>query len=227
MLVCLISDTHIFQRNLEIPECDLLLHSGDFTLNGGLTQTEKFAIWFAEQPARYKVVIPGNHDYLAEREPDRVRAIIENDNTRLLIGESTEVLGLKIYGSPWTPWFMNWAYNFNKNDDGTQAQAHWDKIPDDTDILLTHGPPYKKHDRVNQPRHGEDPHVGCKQLLDRVLQVKPILSLFGHIHEGYGTSSNRDTYFCNASMWKHWERPGKHLQEPVLISIDNGLVTRR
>lgn len=85
---------------------------------------------------------------------------------------------LRFYGSSWQPWFYDWAFNLQR---GTEIRAKWEQIPIDTDVLITHGPPYGFGDRITR---GE--HVGCLDLLDAVVKIQPRLHIFGHIHEGYG-----------------------------------------
>jgi Icc-related predicted phosphoesterase len=102
------------------------------------------------------------------------------------------VLGLKIYGSPITPRFYNWAFMADR---GNDIAGWWAAIPDDTDILVTHGPPHGIGDLVRGR------HTGCLELLKRVHEVKPTLHVFGHIHEGYGIyqSEEMETIFANAA----------------------------
>lgn len=183
-----ISDTHNRHSEITVPECDLLLHAGDFTLSGSSTEVERFARWFDTRPAIEHVAIPGNHDWYCERESEAAQKLFSDLGSHLLIDQTVEVLGLKIFGSPWSPWFHSWAFNFPKIDPNhSYAREHWAQIPDDTDIILTHGPPYQIVDKVDRPmRSGEDPHKGCPALLDRIKQIKPKLVVVGHIHEGFG-----------------------------------------
>jgi Icc-related predicted phosphoesterase len=199
MKVVCISDTHNKHEQIEIPECDLLLHTGDFSSRGYKHEFQNFVKWLDKQPAKHKVFISGNHDYICQKEREFVAEFVADYDVHYLLDSSVEIEGLKIYGSPWQPWFHNWAFNFNKNDHA-QAISTWAKIPDDTDVLLTHGPPYKVLDRVARVMHaGEDPNVGCKFLLGRVMEVKPKLHVFGHIHEAYGQLEHNGTLFINAA----------------------------
>lgn len=108
--------------------------------------------------------------------------------------EDTEICiyGLKIYGTPWQPKFGNGAFNLER---GEECLAKWDLIPDDVDILITHTPPLGHGDLVcNGIR------AGCVELLSTVQKrVKPKYHIFGHIHEGYGISSDGKIIFINAS----------------------------
>ncbi len=216
MKVVCISDTHNRHEQIKIPDCDLLLHTGDFTVKGTETELENFANWIALQPAEHKVVIAGNHDFICQKNPKLVFAIFQKLGIEYLNNSSVTIDGVKIYGSPWQPWFHNWAFNFAKNDDGTQALACWNKIPDDVDIVMTHGPPYKILDKVNFPNFGEDPNVGCKFLLHRIMQIQPKIHMFGHIHEQYGTFDLNGTKFVNASTCDLRYKPNN---EPVVIEL--------
>src|SRR5690606_9104680 len=96
------------------------------------------------------------------------------------------------WGSPITPYFHNWAFNRKR---GAKIKAHWDLIPDDTDILITHGPPFGILDETVYSKR-----TGCEELLLRVYQVQPKYHIFGHIHEDYGMLAKRETTFVNASV---------------------------
>ena len=102
--------------------------------------------------------------------------------------------GVKIYGSPWQPEFFDWAFNLPRN--GEELKYTWNKIPDDTDILITHGPAYGYVDRVI----GEYQHLGCELLIERINEVQPMLHVCGHIHTGNGVVDNGVTTFINASV---------------------------
>lgn len=204
-----ISDTHNYHGNLIVPECDLLVHTGDMSGLGYLHEIKKFLEWFDKQPAKHKVLICGNHDFLFQKGPETIVEILEEfPDIHYLQDSSVEIEGYKIYGSPWQPWFHNWAFNAPQNDGGSFLKEKWSKIPDDTDILLTHGPPFKTLDEVAWPPGAR---AGCKELLERVMKLKPALHVFGHIHEQGGKQKTwyhddgSQTLFINASNsnYKH------------------------
>jgi Icc-related predicted phosphoesterase len=187
-IVC-VSDTHGIAPLPAIPPCDLLLHAGDVEAlhlhpHDGASQRryleQVFAPWLEAAPARHKVGIVGNHDFLGESEPDVLRAL----PWHYLCDESVEIEGLTIHGSPWTPPFYDWAFMLPEQD----LAEKWALVPARCDVLLTHGPPYGLGDRVSS-RHamGRDPHQGS-QSLRAAVEALPALRLhaFGHIHEGYG-----------------------------------------
>jgi len=101
---------------------------------------------------------------------------------------------VNVWGSPWQPEFMNWAYNLPRQ--GTELKEKWDMIPENTDILITHGPPHGYLDKL--PYIPEN--LGCELLRERVDVVKPKIHVFGHIHYGHGYVTNGDTHFINAAV---------------------------
>lgn len=189
LTIVLISDTHELHREVEVPPGDILIHAGDFTMNS--KSAEKlldFNEWLGELPHAYRVVIPGNHDSIVE-DASR-RSLITN--ATLLINESVEIMGLKFWGSPTTPLL---GEAFGVVSDTARAKLY-SRIPADTDILVTHGPPYGILDQTP----GSNRHEGCQQLFAAVQRVKPMLHVFGHVHGAYGTYGTNDTLFVNAAL---------------------------
>ena len=189
LTIVLISYTHELHREVEVPPGDILIHAGDFTMNS--KSAEKlldFNEWLGELPHAYRVIIPGNHDAVVE-DTSR-RALITN--ATLLVNEGVEIMGLKIWGSPITPLL---GESFGIVSDAARAKLY-SRIPADTDILVTHCPPYGILDQAP----GSDRHEGCHQLFAAVQKVKPMLHVFGHIHGAYGTESTNDTLFVNATL---------------------------
>lgn len=194
MKVVAISDTHGFHDKMvhPIPEADLLIHSGDFTTYGHSKEVKKFNAWLSSLPCRHKVVIAGNHDRCCEcRTPQAVQALLTN--ARYLQDSAVTIDGIKIYGSPYTPTFFDWAFMLDR---GPDLADKWQQIPDDTDILVTHGPPMGK---LDWSIYGKQ-HVGCEALRDRIEAVKPKFHVFGHIHYDHGYTRNADTEFFNACI---------------------------
>ena len=62
-----------------------------------------------------------------------------------------------------------------------------DPIPENTDILVTHGPPQGFHDEVDEAYSGPQ-NVGCPHLRRAIERIRPRLHVFGHIHEGHGVT---------------------------------------
>lgn len=203
--IVLISDSHGKHNQLDLPEGDLLLHAGDITGRGLGWQVREFMDWFGAQPHRYKVMIAGNHDFMAEQKPDEFLAMVP-PGVIYLNDSGVELEGIRIWGSPIQPWFHDWAFNRRR---GAEIAAHWAQIPADTDILVTHGPPFGILDRT---AHGE--RVGCEDLTLRLTQVRPRLHVFGHIHEAYGHVQRDDIHYVNASVL---DLQYQHTQAPVVL----------
>jgi len=196
--VCAISDTHGYHSRVTVPPCDVLVHAGDWT-RGRHSKPEYggFIEWLAKQPATHKILVPGNHDFVCEHESDWCIALASALNVHLLIHEPLKITfgnrTLPVFGSPWQPWFFDWA--FNVQDDDERALL-WRKIPDDTELLVTHSPPRGTLDFVDR---GE--HVGCAPLRDRIAALSQLkLHVFGHIHEGAGVLEGQHVSWNAASV---------------------------
>lgn len=198
-----ISDTHGLHRQLTIPDGDILIHAGDMTGHGQLEQVADFNAWLGTLPHRHKIVIAGNHDFCFEAEPVATAALLTN--CIYLFDEAITLVGLNFYGSPWQPWFFDWAFNLRR---GPEIRAKWDLIPGETDVLITHGPPLGQGDLTS---FGQQ--AGCADLLAVIGQRRPKLHIFGHIHEGYGVTHNQHTTFINASSCTLQYRP---VQRPIV-----------
>ena len=189
MRIIAISDTHGLHEALAIPEGDVLVHAGDVTSHGAVEELVAFNEFLGRLPHRYKLVIAGNHDWCFEQQPELCARLLTN--AIYLQDAAITIEGVKFYGSPWQPWFMDWAFNLPR---GPELARRWARIPEDTDILITHGPPLGFGDRV-----GGEERVGCEDLLRRVREVRPKLHLFGHIHEDGGLWAEGATTFVNVT----------------------------
>ena len=175
-----VSDIHL--KNVKTEEADLLLVAGDMTMMGTESQLEWYKDWLRSQPQKYKVWIAGNHDCGLESNPEKAYQIARDTDSIYLDDSEIELDGVRIWGSPVQPEFHNWAFNRQR---GHEINQHWKKIPENLDILLTHGPPFGHHDEV------ENEKVGCEELLNTIKNIllhPPRYHIFGHIHEGYGRS---------------------------------------
>jgi Icc-related predicted phosphoesterase len=190
MRIVAISDTHNMHHHTRIPDGDILIHAGDFTNQGTLEEVLGFERFFRALPHRHKIIIAGNHDFYFENFPEEAKKIMAEYT--YLLDQTVTVEGIKFYGSPWQPRFQNWAFNLDR---GTEIKAKWDLIPEDVDILITHGAPYGIGD---QTFLGEN--IGCEELLKAVQRIQPKFHIFGHIHEGYGTQMIDGTTFVNAAI---------------------------
>ncbi|EAY31437.1 metallophosphatase domain-containing protein [Microscilla marina] len=188
-IVC-ISDTHGKHSQIAVPEGDLLIHAGDLSARGRPKEIRRFNNWLATLPHRHKVVIAGNHDFLFEDEPHQAEALLTN--AIYLNDSGVTIEGVNIWGSPITPWFFDWAFNRAR---GADIRKHWDLIPENIDILVTHGPPKGV---LDQTAKGEE--VGCEELTEVIQDIRPRYHIFGHIHEARGRVEVNGTHYINASM---------------------------
>lgn len=194
--VC-VSDTHNRLDRIDFPPGDVLIHAGDLTGRGSLDEIERGIKELAKLDYRYKILIAGNHDFGFEQQPKAVQQILTKQGPDIiyLLDQAVTIEGIKIYGSPWQPWFHNWAFNVER---GQEIKKKWDLIPDDIDILITHGPPHGFRDLT-----AWGIHAGCEELLRVVRErVRPRYHIFGHIHEGYGAEKDpeHDITYVNASI---------------------------
>jgi Icc-related predicted phosphoesterase len=186
-----LSDTH-GKHNFDLPPGDVLLHAGDVSSRGLKSEIQRFLDWFSSLDYAYKIFIAGNHDFFFEEAPkEEIDAMIP-DNLIYLNDSGVEIEGIKIWGSPIQPWFHDWAFNRKR---GPEIQKHWDLIPTDSDIVITHGPAFGIHDRLVSGMP-----VGCEDLLPTLQRIAPKVHLCGHIHEAYGERQVGDTLFLNASI---------------------------
>jgi Icc-related predicted phosphoesterase len=210
MRLVLASDTHEQEEKVVVPDGDIFIHTGDATYHGAVDRIAKFANWLRGLPHKHKVFIAGNHDFCFEnRDRDVCVNLIRESGTIYLENEAIEIDGLKIYGSPCSAWYFDWAFNVRR---GADIAAVWAKIPDDTQVLLTHGPAYGMLDTT---KAGEK--VGDKDLLGRIDQLKQLrLFACGHIHEGYGTAERNGVKFVNASSCNRHYQP---INPPIVIDL--------
>jgi len=193
-----ISDTH--NQHLHIPPDwleggDVLVHAGDISGRGSLKEVEEFLAWFNELPYTHKIMIAGNHDFWFEKMSTfAVNEMLAEKypNITYLNDSGVEIDGVKFWGSPVQPWFYDWAFNRM----GTDICRHWDMIPLDTDVLITHGP---MKGILDMTLRGVS--TGCPYLLEKSAEMTNLkLFVCGHIHEAYGKFEFPDGgVFVNAS----------------------------
>jgi len=211
MKICIISDTHTKHKflnyDLKSIEADVIIHCGDMTGNGGIKAIEEFMEWFSNlDQFKYKICVAGNHDWLFERANLRAREAVP-ENVTYLEDEEIIIGDIKFYGTPVQKHFCNWAFNRSE----AKMAQHWVAIPDDTDVVITHSPPYGIMDYVNYE------HQGSPSLyMEIVKRIKPKIHCFGHIHEGYGVNVIDDINFINAS---NLDGQYQCVNEPIIIEI--------
>ena len=143
-LVC-ISDTHGY-HDFDIPQGDVLVHAGDLTMSGGMDEIRAAANWLRSLPHPEKIVIAGNHDFAFEAgSAESAEARAEMHGLTYLQDEEATVGGLRCWGTPWSPWFYDWAFNAQR---GPAIQRIWEQIPSGLDLLVVHGPPLGHGDRT-------------------------------------------------------------------------------
>lgn len=199
--ITLISDTHNQHEAINVGSGDLIIHAGDATSRGKDYEIQKFLMWYGKQDYECKIFVPGNHDFGFEQYPALYADMARQYGVELLNDSEFHYRGIKIWGSPVQPEFHNWAFNRTEETIG----RHWDMIPGDTDVLVTHGPPRGILDLTT----GYNP-AGCPLLLKRVRKVMPSLHVFGHIHEGRGMKHDGSTMFVNASSLDRRYEPYAH-----------------
>lgn len=224
MRITVISDTHTKHGLIpltDLPGGDLLIHAGDI-MNSGYNKNDilDFCTWFhsLEQYDK-KIFIAGNHDRMFENHPEGVEELLNiyfdidylQDEGYDLYDLDTDT-STKIYGSPWQPEFYSWAFNLPKN--GIELAGKWEAIPNNTDILITHGPAFGTLDTVaGRPWD----NLGCELLAERIEVIKPKIHVCGHIHSGYGYEFKNGTHFFNAAVL---DEQYEYTQKPMTFDWD-------
>ena len=226
MLIQHLSDIHDHFKDVIDVECDLLIFSGDWSYSGRAGETKNMIKWLEKHPAKEKVFIAGNHEFTLceqlyeyhkinnpehalylESKNNQIRDIIAkaSSNIHYLEDESITLFGYKIYGTPWSTNFPVGSHKWGFNKYGEeQEKSHMNSIPDDTEILITHEPPYGILDLANMYS------AGNTYLKSKIFTMKDlVLHCFGHIHkESYDYQNNSLLYdgkttFSNGSMLTH------------------------
>lgn len=222
MKLVVISDTHGKHEELlsPLPDGDVLIHAGDYSVYGKYDETKAFLEWFVNQPHQHKIIVYGNHEVgvcpLQEQKRGRMCEALINtsynmkvsteyhrtcdmiqtyaDSVKFLVDEALVIDGVKFWGSPWCGGsFMTmgrWGFYLRTDE---QRREKFALIPDDTHVLITHSPPLGTLDTAGEK------HLGCPELAARVTQVQPPVHIFGHIHNSYGVhfGQHTDSYNCS------------------------------
>ncbi|PZD78785.1 metallophosphatase domain-containing protein [Mesonia sp. K7] len=189
-LVC-IADTHSKEKELFIPHGDVLIHAGDYSHLGRKKETNHFFDWLIAQPHTYKIVVAGNHDYYLEKMYDDFSELNLPKNIHILHNKEIIIKGKRFYGSPNTNLGKSWAFGLTV----PEMENNWKKIPENTDVVITHMPPY---DVLDHTRYN---HIGCNYLRNVIKKIKPKYHIFGHAHENYGKVTLGETTFINATSF--------------------------
>ena len=213
--IVFISDTHNKHKHLTskgmgniLGSGDYLIHAGDCTSMGSKNEITQFLEWFSNTDFKHKIFIAGNHDFGFEQQTDIAQEYKDMGVIYLFDNEVT-IDGIKFYGSPWQPEFHNWAFNLSR---GEELAEKWEQIPNDVDILITHGPAYGILDYA--PIGGR---VGCEELYRKIVEVKPKIHVCGHIHDGYGQKTMGGIEFLNASVLNDRY---EYAHKPIVVEYD-------
>ena len=231
MRIVIISDTHNNDIFNELPDGDMLIHCGDSTQYGEKHEFEKFIFPFMScTKFDTKVFIAGNHDSIYQykeryigKKSEWIKNVLSEENlsqSDLIYLEDTSFIftssefsrPIKIYGSPYVPRYGLWSYMIDRN--SYELLKKWEEIPNDTDILITHGPPHSILDEVE--RMGYTKNTGCELLYTRVFEINPILHCFGHIHDQHGYEKVKETTFINASIC---DGENNNIYHPIVIDL--------
>lgn len=212
-----ISDTHNRHNELEIPPCDFLIHCGDFTMSGKEHEVLDFLSWLDSlDHVKNKVFVAGNHELTLDPEHSRsdinlyseiLQLQLSNPSCIYLHNESVELDGVKFYGTPFSKKFGNWAFGYEEE----EAFRIFEDIPADTDVIISHGPPFLIQDKA---KHGNR-DTGSAALGNRIVEVRPTFHFFGHIHESRGMKTNEGTLHVNASIL---DEKYNNINQPIVIN---------
>lgn len=193
MRIAFVSDTH--GERPKIPDADLLIHCGDICPRGGKTDFLVQLAWLFSLRSDFPkgiILSPGNHDIIVQEDTEWARSTCDQLKLKLLIDEAIEIDGVKIYCSPWTPTFYDWAYMGSEE----ELKVKWDSIPENTQVLVTHGPAKYILDYCQNGNVGSQT-LGIKTCFLEKLKVHA----FGHIHESYGARRVDEKFWAlNASI---------------------------
>lgn len=204
------SDRH--RRTPELPDGDLMIFAGDMCDYGTLDELEATRDFLLDSNYEKIICIAGNHDICLEKQPEEARAILKHKRIIYLENELIEYHGLKIFGSPITPIFMNWSFM----QDWEERQKHWKKIHNlKLDVLITHSPPAYILDQSYTE------NCGCEHLRVAVEKIKPKLHVFGHIHEACGKTSMKEIVESRGGKWTKKDKDTIFVNafEPITIEL--------
>ena len=200
-----ISDIHGHWNKLTIPKCDILISAGDYSHRGEKHMVQDFHRWLNKQDATHIVSVQGNHELWVEKNFELAKKTAQKECPRVHFKAEglINIDQIKLYCVSHTPYFHDWAYNRGETPEEAlyynvpYIGQHFDAIPNDINVLITHGPPLGILDEV-KGREGR--HLGSQKLLEAVKRVKPDLHFFGHIHTGHGEKHEDGTSFYNVAI---------------------------
>lgn len=198
MKIIHLSDSHgAHSRLRNLPEADIVVHSGDFTMTGSEAEAIDFLNWFCDLPYKYKIFICGNHDAcLYGANIDGL-----DSNVHYLCNSGIEIEGVKFYG---VPMFMEDCIT-------DRQEKFYKNIPSDTDVLISHSPAYGILD------FDDNLNYGSEGLLSKLSSLNLKAHLFEHIHAQHGTLNQNDIIFSNGAIMN---ADYSNLQPPNIIQIE-------
>ncbi|KAI1099818.1 Metallo-dependent phosphatase [Jackrogersella minutella] len=240
--VC-ISDTH--NCTVKLPKGDVLIHCGDLTNQGSFNELKKQVTWLERADFECKLVIAGNHDLTLDtdffeqfggyfhnstpQDPVECQTLLAQSKSLVYLQHSSHTIKLtapsgprttfNVFASPYTPERGKWAFQYSRSDD-TAAGRLWERIPLNTDILITHGPARTHRD---ESRHREA--MGCESLRRAMWRVRPRIALCGHVHEARGVERVRWDLSSKFVRYKEleniyqWEDPGIGNEKNCLVDL--------
>lgn len=214
MKIVTISDTHNKHNKLDLSnyyDCDTIIHAGDWT--GNTDRTTNFLDWYNKLPFKNKILIAGNHEKRIEHKPEAfTKILLDYPTVKYLNNTSITIDDINFFGSPWSNNFYNWAFMAEED----KLELIWEQIPNDTHVLITHGPAYSINDLVVRP-FDRDPNVGSKTLQNRKLELRNLkVHISGHIHEAYGqVESNGILNICPSVLNEYYQLVNK----PITFTI--------
>lgn len=202
------SDVHDKKIRFSIPSGDVLVVAGDICNRGNLEELERFDRFLSDLPHRYKIVVAGNHDWPFARLPAE-KAVSLLKNAVYLQDSSIVINGVKFWGAPWQRRYFDGAFDLAQRQ---ELAEKWGRIPGDTDVLITHTPPYGILDKT---RHGKN--AGCRDLKIALQHIRPKIHIFGHIHESAGQHQESGCVFVNASITRSYSG---EVYAPTVINVE-------
>jgi Icc-related predicted phosphoesterase len=191
MRLVIISDTHNQHEDLGVLHGDVLIHCGDSGMGfgGRANEVDGLDDWFGRQDFKQILCIGGNHDFQIQERAGRCEPVLRN--AVYLQDAGISFGGVHFYGTPWTPELIGWAFYLPPE----QMHAKWASIPERTDVLITHTPPFGVLDRNSRGKA-----CGCPVLQRRAAEIQPRIHCFGHVHASSGTAEFAGTTYVNASL---------------------------
>lgn len=189
--VVAMSDAHWNFPFINVPDCDIFMYCGDWSGAGTMNEHIKFCNWLNGINARYKLIVPGNHDMYCYKYQDMAGSMLRGSNAILLIDKQVECLGINIYGTPWSPRFGDWGFMRSEDD----LFKYFKNIPRGTHFLLTHTPPNGILDLSGTV------HIGSTSLVKALRCNTVPYHFFGHNHTpGKFTNSSKTRNYFNVSV---------------------------